>query len=245
MKLVSLTRAAVIAALLTPGSAMAASYSLSTSIGPAATELASIGGPGIINILGTSVNSAQLELDKFDSSLGTLNSVTLKLDIDSLSTGTVTNTGGSTTFAQTEVELQTLFGGDGITITPFPLIVTGDANTGFLSFGPGATLPITPLNINVSQSLTTGGGNLTLAEFIGTGTETFGIDYATIVQQSILGGGGNVIASLTTNATIGATVTYDYTAAAVIPLPAGAWLMIGGVGALGALRRRKKAAAAA
>ncbi|WP_172326702.1 choice-of-anchor E domain-containing protein [Mangrovicoccus sp. HB161399] len=169
-----------------------------------------------------------LSIPLFDSSLGTLISVSYEL------TGTVDGSlgivnlspnpiGGYATSTVAFSFASSLLGSDSFDTV---------ASTGLILLGVGGstTVPVSGSN-SYSQSIT---DPVALAGFIGSGS--FDIDYLT--STSLGGGawGGDVSITQLTDAQLGISVTYTF---ATVPLPASSALLFGGVGLLAAAGRRR------
>jgi hypothetical protein len=182
--------------------------------------------------------SGSLLFQQFDASLGTLNSVTIRLDTGFGTTLTVQNNSprGSSGSVRTEFML-----------TPSDARFLGSAldimtpSQGYV-LGAGGTLAMPEMNLTGSSVVAYNAAGI-LADFTGSGD--FAIDLSTLTQTVLTSTGGNTAASQVTDAFATGTVTYEYFSA--VPEPA-AYGLFAGVGLLGLLiisRRHGKAISAA
>jgi len=213
--------------------AMAFSYSANAAIiidtdmlGPQVAELTSA--------------ADMLTVDLFDTMGGTrtLNKVTVTLHGQINSGGSVTNNAAQPQTFSVQVN-------SNFSTTGGPVPLAGALNTAlqvgpqpFMNLGVGATAMFGPLSdaADMMAMFTLPGD---LAAFLGAGTFTIGVD--TLTGQSVLGGGGNITAAITTTAQAMLTVEYDYS-----PTPVGvdepATLAMGGLALLGFVALRRRAA---
>jgi hypothetical protein len=211
-------------AVLIGGSASAATLSYSDSI----------------SLQSTNWGPLTLSLTQFDSSLGTLNSVTFTLS------GNVEGSAGAESLdaspstvtldlgAAIEADIAGL-GSSGvadITINPVNSQTIGlTAFDGTIDFAGTSGVDTGTVTGSDSNFATYASG---LAPFIGGGT--FDVDLSADGEFSG-SGAGNLVTRSNTSASASITVLYDYTPA-VIPLPASALLLLGGLGGLAMVRRR-------
>lgn len=179
----------------------------------------------------------QLDITKFNTSLGTLNSVTIQFVASGTTVISVTNlsdTQSSSGNARTDITLTltdpgSFLGGDLEIGGLFP------ASSGASSFSlaPEGNVVKGPyaISLNSGEFVYTSGS--ILSEFTGSGFITLTAGATALSNLSYTG--GNTLASQSTD--VGATVyvTYDYTA---VPEPTTALLV--GVGAVGALFLRRR-----
>ncbi|MDO6583920.1 choice-of-anchor E domain-containing protein [Salipiger sp. 1_MG-2023] len=211
------------AVLLFAGAANAATVSYSASIATSTTSW-----------------EDSVALSMFDETLGTLNSVTLSLY------GTASGTAKAESLDASPADVSLSLGanivgtytgyGFDVSVNPLANSVTSlSAYDGTIDFAGTSGVTYEGLTADDTDSATF---TSALEAFIGTGT--FTLDLAAQGNSSGTGA-GNLITQFATSAGATAYVIYDYTPTSTVPLPAGAPLLLLGVGGIALLRRRKTA----
>lgn len=181
--------------------------------------------------------STALSFQKFDSSLGTLNSVKLDLNSAMSTVITVTNNGVSPSngTANTRMRVYVQDAGPNL-ISPAINWYYSDDFLYNLPTGGGVTSDTLTGSGSSSHTYSTAP---VLTEFTGSGL--ISLAASTYTETVLANNGGNTSANQLTNANLGGMVTYDYTPAPV-PEPATIAAIASGAAALGFLfmRRRMK-----
>ena len=184
-----------------------------------------------------------LSFAKFDSNLGTLTSIRFDLSgvvqgvgnaesLDSSSSTVTLSLGSLLTLSRpdhTSLVVTNPVFTQGFDFTAFD----GGINFGGTSGGSTGVVSANGSNFFVS----TNASDFALFSALGGGTINLGLG---AVGASSGNGSGNLITQFSTSASGVAKVTYDYTPSGTVPEPASLALLCGGLGLIGAARRRGK-----
>ncbi|MFV0384415.1 choice-of-anchor E domain-containing protein [Paracoccus sp. (in: a-proteobacteria)] len=182
-----------------------------------------------------------LSVPQFDTALGTLNSVMVTLVGYVEGSARSENIGSKTVDVTLNLEAEITAATTVLGIIAQTLPVVATTHTLSAYDGTLDWLGTSGVNTGLENASETDVATLTggdMAEFVGAGL--VGMD---IVASgfSFSRGSGNMVTQFETAAKADLTVVYDYTPASVIPLPASAPLLLGGLFLLGRARRRKAA----
>lgn len=192
----------------------------------------------------TDLTNVTNTLALFDSSLGTLNSVTFEISAHSDSTTSLVNSSANSQFFKYDSNLNFLFSTSiaslSATLPAAPQLITTLATTGgFQSLASGATLNLG--QIIDQAAFTTPVITTNLSDYMGAAGSNFDVTCSTLTSSNFTGGGGNITTNQTTTGQCDAKIIYDYTAAVTSNVPAPASLALLGMGLIGLRFGRKSA----
>jgi len=149
---------------------------------------------------------------------------------------TLTNNGGNTENFTATTNSQFFFSSTDVTVPGAPQVTASGGTAGLTSIDPDETLIIPVAGDDELMDTIVGPG---IVPFL----SPFDIDIATLTGLTLLGGGGNLANSQSTDAFARVTVEYkidDTPPPPTIPLPASLPLLLGALGGLGFLSWRKR-----
>jgi hypothetical protein len=174
------------------------------------------------NPLAFSEINQTLNLGLFDASLGTLNNVTLQFSGTGSAVIVLTNSSQVAQTVQSSVFTNLLWGSslsalNSILNSANPL-VNLTATTGAQTLAASSSVSFGPLT-SAQSVLWDAQLDTIFSAFDGAGPGSFTLNCQSLTGLSLSGGGGNVGASLTSQAGCGAEIIYTYTAGGVDPNP--------------------------
>jgi hypothetical protein len=180
--------------------------------------------------------SEALSFAQFNSSLGTLNSVTIQATGQAQSVIALVNISGSAvTYSASSTSIPLQLSGNGLT----PVSQTF-ANS---SMGGGSVAANSTVYIPMTPAATLGlsGSDPNLSAYIGNGSTTLDLGFLAGTSSETTSNGGSLFVGTDGIASGQLTVTYNYTP---VPLPAALPLLLSGLAGFGAMLRRRKIALA-
>jgi hypothetical protein len=178
--------------------------------------------------------SEALSFAQFNSSLGTLTSVSIQATGQAQSVIALVNISGSAvTYSASSTTIPLQLSGNGLT----PVSQTF-ANS---SMGGGSVAANSTLYIPMSPAAMLGlsGSDPNLSAYIGSGSTTLDLGFLAGTSSETTSNGGSLFVGTDGIASGQLTVTYNYTP---VPLPAALPLLLSGIAGLGAMIRRRKIA---
>lgn len=195
-----------------------------------------------LNLATTEINQ-NLSLGMFDSTLGTLESISLELLGQAISTASIQNNAAQAQNFGFTSTLNLVFSGGPLSeIIQLALFdtgtITGADGLGRILIEAGQTYELGTVDVGKSLVLSVDAANF--AAFIG--TDALSLNCESLVSNTQVGGGGNISVNQATQAGCGARVTYTYSdsTSTANPVPEPGSLALLGLGLVGLAGLRRK-----
>lgn len=218
--------AAVVFAGVSSANAALMSYTVSATTGP--------------GMVGVNVLPATLDIEKFNTSLGTLNSAVMTLSMTSVGTATAFNFSGATRTLSSIASATTISVGLDIPALVLSALATVSVSSGLpTNMADGTSLPFTGLAGSASNTLTLDA--LQRAAVSGVGVQTIALDLdgssSPSGTSSGLGDPDGFLFSSSALALVNLSIEYTYND---VPEPATAMILAASLVGLGVARRRRR-----
>ena len=219
--------AAVAVAGVSSANAALISYSVSATTGPGLINVGSL--PGT------------LDIEKFNTSLGTLSSAVMTLSMTSLGTATAFNASGATRTLSSILSATTITVGLDVPALVLSALATVNVSSGLpTNLINGASLPFTGLAGSDSTTLTLDALQRAALSGVGIQTISLDLDASSSASGTSSGGGNSNLFFYSGDADALVNLSIEYTYNTDVPEPATAMILAASLVGLGVVRRRRR-----